>query len=93
MYIFLKILCSFALFMGALWAFLPGGFGVNNFSQGHAQPLVFIAYLAWWLLLLAHPFALYKIWSSPQGYALWLLLPLAMHLIFFSTFARNVSAQ
>lgn len=93
MAILLKVLCSFVLIMGMVWAFFPGGFGVANFVQQHSQPLIFIAYLAWCLLLLAHPFAGYKIWSTPQGYAWWLLLPAAMHLIFFATFARNVSTQ
>jgi len=78
--------------MGLVWAFLPGGFGLNNFKDTHGPMMGSIGTLTWILLLLAHPFALYKIWTGGGGDVYWwLLLPLALHILFFVIFGRAVS--
>jgi len=41
--------------------------------------------------LLAHPFALYVLWASRSDLEAWLPLLLALHVLFFRIFGRDVS--
>lgn len=94
MEILLKLCASLALGMGAIFAWLPGSFGLLNFRGEHGNSwLSRAAACNWWLLLLAHPAALYLLWQA-DGYGFyWLLLPAALHLLFFSLFGRNLSTR
>jgi len=93
MHIFLKIVCSFVLFFGIVWAFLPGGFGLNNFNKANLAPLTYIATISWWALLLAHPFVAYKLWFGNGNVYWWLLLPIVLHILFFTIFGQDVSTR
>lgn len=94
MHILLKVVITFVLIMGLAWAFLPGGMGLSNFKAIHAQLLNIIGTAFWVMLLLAHPFVLYKIWAGSEAHVYWwLLLPVTMHIVFFAIFGQNVSAR
>ena len=84
-------IATLLLLFGMLIAFLPGGFGVHNFNASHNPPITWIATSSWWILLLSHPFAIYKIYTTDAGSFWWLLLPISLHIIFFSLFGRDVS--
>lgn len=90
MLIFIRIAASFALIFSLAWAYLPGGFGVNNFRTIHTGALGHLAALCWWLLLLVHPLAIYRIWAGGRLW-LWLGVIVVMQLLFFASFGRNVS--
>lgn len=90
----LKILGILALFPGAALAILAGGLGLSNFNEAHMPPLTYLATITWWVLMLSHPFVMYKLSSSDNFNVLWwLLLPLLLHLVFFNFFGTNVSAR
>jgi len=93
--IFLSILATIAVLFLALWALLPGGFGLTNFKKSHEGWINHLASFTWGALLLVHPLALFFIWSSTLGGGeavyWWLLLPVPLHGIFFMLFGRNVS--
>ncbi|NOR71893.1 MAG: hypothetical protein GQ532_19775 [Methylomarinum sp.] len=91
MQLFINIVSTFVLLLGMLWALLPGGFGLNNFNTSHAPPLTYLAMGTWGILILTHLFVLYKIWSGQENVYWWILLPLLMHIIFFTIFGRDVS--
>lgn len=90
MLIFIRIAASFALIFSSAWAYLPAGFGVTNFRRIHPGALGYLAELCWWLLLLAHPLAIYRIWVGDSIW-LWLGVIVAMQLLFLVSFGRNVS--
>jgi hypothetical protein len=90
MLIAIRLAVSFVLLMSGAWAALPGGFGVSNFRGVHAGALGYLALLCWWLLLLAHPLAIYRIWIGDNLW-LWLGLIAAMQLLFFISFGSDVS--
>ena len=91
MMIVFKIAGSFVLLLGLAWAALPGGFGMTNYRRDHGRLPGQLALLCWWLLLLAHPFALYVLWVDRSDLDAWLALPLALHVLFFRIFGRDVS--
>ena len=93
MYIFLKIICTLILVIAMAWAFLPGGFGLNNFNKANQGLLTHIASISWWALLLAHPFAAYKLWFGTGNVYWWLLLPLVLHILFFTIFGQDVGTR
>ena len=93
MEILLKLCASLALAMGAIFAFLPGAFGLLNFRNEQRQAwLKRLATLSGCLVLFAHPLALYQLWQADTPYR-WLLLPVGLHLLFFGVFGRNVSTR
>jgi len=93
MHILLKVICTFALFAGIVWAFLPGGFGLHNFNAANQPPLTYIASISWWILLLAHPFVAYNLWFGNGNVYWWLLVPILLHVVFFTIFGQNLSAR
>lgn len=88
-----RIAGSFVLLFGLVWALLPGGFGMSNYRRDHGRLSGQLALVSWWLLLLVHPFALYVLWAGRSDLEAWLPLPLALHVLFFGIFGRNVSAE
>lgn len=79
--------------MATAWALLPGSFGLLNFKKSHSRPLGLLASAAWWLLLAAHPWALYQVWFSLNSHYWWLGILLLLHIAFFSVFARDLSTR
>jgi len=79
--------------MGIAWAFLPGGFGLYNFNKENEGLITHLAGITWWALLLAHPFAAYKLWFGKGSVYWWLLLPLVLHIVFFYIFGQNLSTR
>lgn len=92
MLIFIRLAASFALVFSAAWTWLPGGLGVNHFRDAHPGTLGDLAQLCWWVLLLAHPLAIYRIWTGDSLW-LWLGVIIVMPLLFFPIFARDVSTR
>ncbi|WEN15617.1 hypothetical protein PY254_02775 [Rhodanobacter sp. AS-Z3] len=78
------------LTFSAFWAFLPGGVGMANFRKTHHGLIAQLGHLCWWILLLVHPLALYKIGFTHDGW-LWLAPVAVMQVLFFAIFGRNVS--
>ena len=93
MTLLIKLAVSFLLAMGAFWAFLPGSFGLGNFRKKHAGPVNVLAALVWWLLMLSHALVLGLVWIAAAGAWRWLLLPVALQIVFFSVFGRDVSTE
>ncbi|EZH76084.1 hypothetical protein AU05_06365 [Ectopseudomonas composti] len=94
MEILLKICATLGVCMGTIFALLPGSFGLLNFRNEHGNSwLSHLAASTWWLLVLAHPFALYRLWLGDAYHFQWLLLPVTLHLLFFSLFGRNLSTR
>lgn len=94
MEILLKLFATVGLVMGTVFALLPGSFGLLNYRREHSDTgRSRLATLTWWLLVLAHPLALYQLWLSDAYPYLWLLVPLPLHLLFFSLFGRNLSTR
>ena len=90
MWVFQRVVVTFFLAFSGFWAFLPCGFGLLNFREAHPGLIGQVGRLCWWLLLLVHPLALYRIWSG-DDVALWLGLIIAMQVLFFAIFGRDVS--
>lgn len=88
--IFLNIVGSFVLTLSFAWALLPGGFGKCNYQRNHGRLPGLAAGLCWWLLLLVHPLALGLLWLGHGDITDW-LPPLALQLLFFGVFGRDVS--
>jgi len=94
MEILLKLIATLGVGMGTIFALLPGSFGLHNFRSKHGNTWrSHLAVFTWWSLMLAHPFALYRLWFGEEYHFQWLLLPVALHLLFFSLFGRNLSTR
>lgn len=79
--------------MGITWAFLPGGFGLSNFNEANQGLITILASITWWALLLTHLFAAYKLWFGTGQVYWWLLLPIALHILFFTVFGQDVGTR
>lgn len=94
MEILLKLIATLGIGMGTIFALLPGSFGLHNFRSEHGNTWrSHLAVFTWWSLMLTHPFALYRLWFGEEYHFQWLLLPVALHLLFFSLFGRNLSTR
>lgn len=93
MQILLSIVCTFILLFGLIFASFAGGFGLGNFINSHGKIFSALAIGAWLSLFSVHLYAIYKVWSVDEKLWLWVVIPAAMHLIFFSIFGRNVSTR
>ncbi|PKL94268.1 MAG: hypothetical protein CVV19_22060 [Gammaproteobacteria bacterium HGW-Gammaproteobacteria-9] len=94
MEILLKLIATLGVGMGTIFALLPGSFGLHNFRSEHGNTWrSHLAVFTWWSLMLTHPFALYRLWFGEEYHFQWLLLPVALHLLFFSLFGRNLSTR
>ncbi len=81
------------LLFGLAWALLRGSFGMSNYRRDHGRLPGQPALLCWWLLLLAHPLALYVLRADRSDFDVWRSLPLALHVPFFGIFGRNMSTK
>lgn len=93
MVIVIKIGSTFLLLLGIAWALLPGGFGLTNFMNKHGKAMKILGYFSWSVLVLSHVYVLYKIWFVTDNAYSWLLLPVFLHILFFTTVGRNVSTR
>ncbi len=88
----LKIIISFFVAMGIVWTLLPCMFGLHNYRKSHSRFMGNLAWLAWVILLLAHPFVLYLLWFMQTSYW-WLLVPAFLHVLFLAIFGRDLSTN
>ena len=93
MQLIINLFLSLVIVLGGVWALLPGGFGLHNYNASHSQPFVAIATVTYWMLLLIHPYVLYKIWFGYGGVHWWIVTVILMHIIFFTIFGRDVSTS
>ncbi len=88
-----KVLCTLVLFLGMFWAFLPGQFGLLNFKKSHNAIASILATAFWFFLMLIHPIAVYKIWLAEVSMLWCLLILFFVHILFFTTVAKDVSTS
>ena len=92
---FIATLGTLFLLYSLIWALLPGGFGITNFGNSHTKLLFWLGMLAWVALLLMHPLLIYYLWSDvirlDQVMYRWIVMPIPFQVLFFMTFARDVS--
>ncbi|KQZ79304.1 hypothetical protein ASD55_00875 [Rhodanobacter sp. Root561] len=92
MWVLGRLAFTFFLVFSTGWAVFPGGFGTLHFRESHPGLAGQLARLCWWFVLLVHPLALYRVWSGDVvGY--WLAALVAMHVLFFLIFVRNVGTR
>ena len=89
MWVFQRVVVTFFLFFSGFWALVPGGFGIMNFRNTHFGLIAQLGLVCWWILLLLHPLAFYKIWFTPDGW-LWLAPVVVMQVLFFTIFGKNL---
>ena len=93
MEIVLKLAGTFILTLFTAFALIPGGFGLSNYKRKASPVRRWVATLFWFTFCVSHILAIVNLWYV-KVHVIWsFLIPIALHILFFSSVGRDVSTS